>query len=199
VIVVRFPKILGSLAVTEAFMLLSLVFVGGCGDSEGLQKRQRQRADTSRRSVQLEFQDFRTKLPQTMWSGAATAGFLPCGTGGISYLVQSSILFYNQKASSADYLRDVQRSLEPSGWIIEPGSNGLDFRLKKGGNEFHFTGFKGVSHARSWLYGTCIKVDSKVGQDLRKRSQEHCRSTVRSEGATSSPDIGSLCSWGRLP
>jgi hypothetical protein len=192
----RFSKVRGSLAVSGV-LALSLVAAAGCGGDGSSQKKQRERADASRRSVQLEFQDFRTKLPRTMWSGAAIAGYLPCGKDGINYLVQSSILFYNEKASSVDYLRDIQRSLVPSGWIVESGANGLDFRLKKDGSEFHFTGFSGVSHARSWLYGACMKVDSKIAQDFRRRSQEHCTSTVRPKGAATPPDIGSLCSWGR--
>ena len=187
----------GLLAAAATVALLPLIAVGGCGGGKHSQNEQRERADASRKLVQEEFQDYRKRMPSTMWSGAATAGYLPCGKAGINYLIQSSIVFYDDKASGVKYLRDVQRALQSSGWVVEQGGNNLDFRLKKADSEFHFTGYSGVSHARSWLYGACMEVDSKVANELRNRSKGQCMSTVRPKGVTSTPNLESLCSWGR--
>jgi hypothetical protein len=178
-------------------LILSVALAGACSGSKR-SKEQHERADGSRKSVQLKFQDYRSRLPSTVWSDDAVAGYFPCGNGRVNYLIQSLIGFYNEKGPVEDYLSSIRLSLQSSGWIAEAGGNSLDFRLKKEGAEFHFTGFKGVSHVRTWLYGTCIKVDPKIGNELQRRSKDHCMSTVRPKGVSSPPDIGSLCSWGRL-
>jgi hypothetical protein len=183
---------------TGLCLVLSVALTGACNGSKQASKEQRARADGSRKSVQLKFQNYRSNLPSTVWSDDAVAGYLPCGKGRVNYLIQSLIEFYNEKGSAEDYLSNVRLSLQSSGWVAEVGGSSLDFRLKNGQEEFHFTGFKGVAHARTWLYGSCMKVDPKIANELQSRSKDHCMSTVRPKGVTSPPDIGSLCSWGRL-
>lgn len=188
-----------SILVGAGVVMLILVVPGGCISSKSSQGERRERADMSRQLVLSDFQDYRARIPSTMWSDAAVAGYLPCGRGRVKYLVQSPIGFYSDKASSAQYLLDIQHSLDASGWIRKSGGNDLDFWLRKSGNELHLTGYKGVSHARSWLYGACLNVGQKLASELDGRSKEHCMSTIRVKGVTATPAAGALCSWGRIP
>jgi hypothetical protein len=175
-----------------------LVFVmGGCGTSGKTVNEQRRHAEASRNDVRGDFQEFRARMPTTMWSGTAIAGYLPCGNGGINYLVQSSVVLYDNSAATADYLQELQHALESVGWRPISGGTSLDFRLKKGENEFRFKGFKGVSHANSWLYGTCMHVDRKVSSELQRQTKGHCEPTIRLKKMRSHSDLEGLCSWGR--
>lgn len=172
----------------EAGVAISLLAIvsAGCSHGESTQQ-QRQHADITRQRAIMDFRGYSAALSSPASNLGGAGGYLRCAGNEIRYLIQSRVAF--DKMTAERNLTDISHLLERYGWHRRDGGTVLDFWMIKDRNSFHFQGYRSVDHARTWLYGPCVNVGSKVARELAdpQRSLEQFPGSARAGGKNPSP------------